>query len=287
VKYAFVREHQTEHAISALCRVLTLSRSAYYAWLKAPVSERSKADAQLTEQITQVHEKSRGAYGAIKTWRALTQIGVCVGKHRVARLRAQAGIEAARKRRFRKTVQHRQFSYDFPDLLQRNFTASAPNTVWVGDMTYIRTRQGLLLLAMLIDVFSRKVVGWAFGDRPTAQLHEAALTMAIAQRRPKPGLVHHTDRGVQYRSTTYRALTAKAGIVQSMSGKKSAYDNAMAESFFSTLKNEWVHHRDFFTREQGMLESFDYIETFYNRTRIHQSLGYQTPTQFEAQYHAS
>jgi putative transposase len=287
VKYAFVKEHQTEHAISALCGALKLSRSGYYRWSKHPISERSKQDAMLTKQISELHQKSRGAYGAVKTWHALKHAGVCVGKHRVARLRVQAGIEATRKRRFRKTVEHRQFTHDFPDLLERNFTACAPNTVWVGDMTYIRTRQGFLLLAILIDVYCRKVVGWSFGDKPTAQLHEAALSMAVAQRRPAKGLIHHTDRGVQYRSQSYRALATKAGIVQSMNGRKSAYDNAMAESFFSTLKNELIHHRDFTTREQGMIESFDYIETFYNRSRIHQSLGYKTPAQFEAAYHAS
>jgi putative transposase len=283
VRYAFVKENTSAHAIATLCRTLALSRSGYYAWATATPSQRSVEDERLRTQITQLHDRSRGAYGALKTWQALRQAGVCVGKHRVARLRLQAGIKAKRKRRFRKTVEHRQLAHDFPDLLNRQFSAAAPDKVWVGDMTFIRTRQGWHHLAILMDVYSRCVVGWAFGDRPNAKLHENALRMAISQRRPKKGLIHHTDRGVQYRSASYRALTQKAGIVQSMSGRKSAYDNAMAESFFSTLKNEWMHHRDLRTREQSEAEGFDFIELYYNRQRIHQSLGYKTPVQFEAQ----
>jgi putative transposase len=288
VKYAFVQQHSTHHSVSALCASVRVSRSGYYAWLQSErqPSARSQHDAVLLQAIQAVHQQHRGAYGALKTWKHLSAQGYEGGKHRVARLRQAAGIEAQRKRRFRVSTAHHKSAQASPDLLNRQFTAEAPNRVWVGDMTFVRTRQGWLHLALLLDVYSRRVVGWAMGDSPNAALHEAALTMAIEQRQPGVGLIHHTDRGMLYRTGSYRALLGKAGMCQSMSGRKSAYDNAMAESFFSNLKNEWVHHCDYATREQARSSIFDYIELFYNRHRIHQSLGYQTPAQFEESYFA-
>jgi putative transposase len=287
VKYAFIRDRSAEHSVAALCRGLNVSRSGYYEWLNRAPSTRSQQNAALLDKIKGLHQRCRGAYGAVKTWKQLHAQGVTVGKHRVARLRAQAGIEANRKRRFRVSVAHRKTAEASPDLLNREFHATQPDRVWVGDMTFVRTRQGWLHLAMLMDVYSRRVVGWSMSESPNAALHDAALAMAIEQRTPRAGLIHHTDRGVLYRTGSYRTLLQKAGMQQSMSGRKSAYDNAMAESFFSNLKNELVHHRDFATREQAKAEIFDYIELFYNRQRIHQSLGYQTPAQFEALHRAS
>jgi putative transposase len=282
VKYAFIQDNLESHSVTALCRCLAVSRSGYYEWTTRQPSARQQADAALLELITQVHEQHRGAYGAVKTWRCLQQRGVAAGKHRVARLRAAAGIEAKRKKRFRVIVEHHKSAQAGPDLLNRVFESPGPDQVWVGDMTFIRTRQGWLHLAMLMDVYSRRVVGWAMGDKANGPLHEAALVMALEQRRPKPGLIHHTDRGMMYRTSAYRQLMQDAQIRPSMSGRKSAYDNAMAESFFSNLKNELVHHSDFMTRDEGKMEVFDYIELFYNRHRIHQSLDYLTPVQFEA-----
>lgn len=287
MKYAFIREQSHSHTVTALCRTLQLSRSSYYDWLKGPRSARHRQEASLLKQIEHVHRDSRGAYGALKTWKLLQARGVACGKHRVARLRAQAGIEAKRKRRFRVKVEHHKSASASPDLLDRQFSAPAPDRVWVGDMTFIRTRQGWLYLAMLMDVYSRRVVGWSMGARPDSALHERAFAMAVEQRSPDSGFIHHTDRGMLYRTSSYRRLLDQAGARQSMSGRKSAYDNAMAESFFSSLKNELVHHRDFATREQAMMEIFDYIELFYNRNRIHQALGYRTPVAFEAMYNAS
>ena len=301
MRYAFIQEQQFEparfkqtnsvnysvtHSVVALCRSLQVSRSGYYDWLTREPSARDAQDRTLLATIEHAHAKHRGNYGALKTWKYLGSQGIAAGKHRIARLRAQAGIEATRKRRFRRTVEHRKTPEIGPDLLNRVFTASAPNRVWVGDMTYVRTRQGWLHLAMMMDVYSRKIVGWAMGAHPNAPLHDAALRMAIEQRRPDAGLIHHTDRGLLYRTGSYRSLLGAAAMVQSMSGRKSAYDNAMAESFFSNLKNELVHHCDFQTRHEAQLAIFDYIEMFYNRNRIHQSLGYKTPVQFEAQYRA-
>jgi putative transposase len=245
-----------------------------------------QANALLLTQIKAVHTQYRQAYGAVKTWKHLNKVGIVCGKHRIARLRVEAGIEAKRKTRFRLTVEHHKTPQAAPDLLNRQFTTDSPNRAWVGDMTFIRTRQGWLHLAVLLDLYSRKVVGWAFGNKANTELHQAALGMAITQRKPQAGLIHHTDRGAVYSAAPYRAQLAQTHIVQSMNGRKTAYDNAVAESFFSNLKNEWVHHHDFNTREEAGLAIFDYIECFYNTQRIHQSLGYLTPVEMEKRYHA-
>jgi putative transposase len=248
VKYAFIHKTSHCHSVAALCRCLGVSRSGYYDWSGRCPSQRQRSDAQLLKSIEAIHQQHRGAYGALKTYRQLQGQGISAGKHRVARLRSQAGIEAKRKQRF---------------------------------------RQGWLHLAMLLDVYSRRAVGWAMGDRPNVPMHEAALAMSLEQRRPEAGLIHHTDRGILYRTVTYKAMMAKAGIRASMSGRKSAYDNAMAESFFSNLKNELVHHCDFATRQEAMTAVFDYVELFYNRRRIHQSLNYHCPVQFEKMYYGA
>jgi len=266
--------------------VLQVSRSGYYGWTKRKPSQRRIADQQLLQHIRTIHRQYRQAYGAVKTWRHLNRIGIVCSKHRVARLRVKAGIEAQRKRRFRLTVEHHKTPQAAPDLLQRQFSTTSPNCAWVGDMTFIRTRQGWLHLAVLLDLFSRKVVGWAMGVKANTALHQAALQMAVMQRKPQAGLIHHTDRGAVYSAAPYREQLAKARMIPSMNGRKTAYDNAVAESFFSNLKNEWVHHHDFNTREEAKLAIFDYIECFYNTQRIHQSLGYLTPVEMEKQYHA-
>jgi len=220
----------------------------------------------------------------LKTWLALNEAGIPCGKHRVARLRREAGIVAKREARFRVTVEHHQTPQAAPDLLNRQFQAPAPDRVWVGDMTFIRTREGWLYLAILLDLFSRRVVGWSMGAKPDHTLCLDALGMACEQRRPEVGLIHHTDRGATYSARGYRERMAEAGIRASMSGRKSAYDNAVAESFFSNLKNELIHHFSFRTRDEARSAIFDYIELFYNRKRIHQSLGYRTPAQVEREW---
>jgi len=287
VKYAFIRQHGEELGILPLCHTLHVSRSGYYDWLGRTPSARIQANNELLEHIRAVHTQYRQAYGALKTWLHLNSIGIVCGKHRVARLRKLAGIEARRKRRFRLMVEHHHTPQTAPDLLQRQFSSGAPNRAWVGDMTFIRTRQGWLHLVVLLDLFSRKVVGWAMGDRATTALHQAALTMAITQRNPEAGLIHHTDRGTVYSAPSYREQLAQARMQPSMNGRKTAYDNAVAESFFSNLKNEWVHHHDFMTREDAKLAIFDYIECFYNRNRIHQSLRYRAPDEVEKLYYGA
>jgi transposase InsO family protein len=235
----------------------------------------------LIERIREVHQESRQAYGAVKTWLELKARGIACGKHRVARLRRQAGIEAKRKRRFRITVEHHYTAPAAPNLVKRQFHASQPNRIWVGDVTFIRTRGGFLHLAVLLDLYSRRVVGWAMGERPNLPLAMNALNMALLQRLPQAGLVHHTDQGPLYSAHAYRERLSASGLSPSMSAKGNAYDNAVAESFFSNLKNELVHHCDFASREEARSAIFDYIEIFYNRQRLHQTLGYVSPTLFE------
>jgi transposase InsO family protein len=284
VKYAFMREHLRQFSVSAMSRVLKVSRSGFYDWCSRTQSSRRQADAGLLSHIRQIHLAHRQSYGAIKTWLALNDAGIPCGKHRVARLRREAGILAKREARFRVTVEHHHTPQAAPDLLDRQFQAPAPDRVWVGDMTFIRTREGWLYLAILLDLFSRRVVGWSMGAKPDHALCLGALGMACEQRRPQAGLIHHTDRGATYSARGYRERMAEAGIRASMSGRKSAYDNAVAESFFSNLKNELIHHFSFRTRDEARSAIFDYIELFYNRKRIHQSLGYRTPAQVELEW---
>lgn len=283
MKYAFIKEHDNEFRVVRMCSVLRVSRSGYYHWVGRPESTRARADRELLVQIRRVHLQARRAYGAVKTWDALREQGIACGKHRVARLRRREGIEAQRKRRFRLTVENHHTTAPAPNLVQRQFSVSEPNRIWVGDMTFIRTRAGFLYLAVLLDLFARKVVGWSMHDRPNLEVALRALDMALEQRRPTPGLVHHTDQGPLYSAYAYRERMRAHGLVPSMSGRGNCYDNAVAESFFSTLKNELVHHCDFASREAARAAIFDYIEVFYNRQRKHQTLGYLSPAQFEQQ----
>lgn len=281
MKYGFIARHRRQFHLSAMCRVLHVSRSGFYEWQGRAPSARTIANRQLLGDICRMHEQSRQAYGAVKTWKALNQAGIACGKHRVARLRSESGIEAQRKRRFRVTVEHHKIAQAAPDRIERRFHANQPNLVWVGDMTFVRTRAGWLYLAIMLDLYSRKVVGWSMGDRPNEALTLGALNMAIEHRSPKPGLIHHTDQGGIYRSNEYRDRLASAGMLPSMGSKGTAYDNAVAESFFSNLKNELIHHADFASREAARAAIFSYIELFYNRQRIHQTLGYISPVAFE------
>jgi putative transposase len=263
-----------------MCKVLHVSRSGYYEWRDRPESERSRQERVLLAEIRRVHESHKQAYGAVKTWRSLRKAGIACGKNRVARLRSLAGIEARRKRKFRLAYQSRQHTA-VPNLLRAPFAASGSNKVWVVDVTFIPTRAGWLYLAVLVDLYSRLVVGWSMKERPNQELVNEALMMAVEQRRPEPGLIHHSDQGRLYASTIYTQLLSRFGMVPSMSRRGNCYDNAVAESFFSSLKNELIHHRDYHTRDQARTEIFEYIELFYNRRRIHQSLDYETPLMYD------
>lgn len=281
MKYRFIQAHQGQHRMGRLCQVLAVSRSGYYAWRHRPASARARANACLVERMTQLHRQMKERYGAIKLWRTLVAAGVPCGRHRVARLRRQHGLLARRVRRFRVVIEHHQFAPPAPNRLQQVFIAPAPNRIWAGDLTAIATRAGWVYLAVILDLYSRRVIGWAMSPRPDQQVALTALQMALTHRRPRPGLIHHTDQGATYTSGAYQRHLVQTGLVASMSRKGNCYDNAVVESFFSTLKNELVHERDYHTREEAQAEVFEFIEVFYNRQRLHQTLGYVSPVQFE------
>ena len=264
-----------------MCAVLQVSRSGYYAWRRRPDSRRAQANRTLVERMRQLHAQTKERYGAVKLWRALSALGVACGRHRVARLRRLHGLVARRVRRFRTVLEQHQFAPPAPNRLQQVFVASAPNRIWAGDLTAIATRAGWLYLAVLLDLYSRRVIGWAMSATPDKQVAVRALRMAVERRQPPPGLIHHTDQGALYTSVAYQRLVEQTGLVASMSRKGNGYDNAVVESFFSTLKNELVHERDYHTRDDARAEVFEFIEVFYNRQRLHQTLGYVSPVQFE------
>lgn len=281
MKYGFIRAHQDQFSVSRMCVVLKVSRNGYYDWRDRPESKRSRENRAVLNQIREVHTRSRQAYGALKTWRDLKSEGFKWGRHRIARLRREAGIEARRKRRFRITTQSRAGVVAAKDRLKQRFKAKAVNRVWVGDITFVPTAEGWLYLAVLIDMYSRRVVGWAMSERIDQQLVLDALNMALLQRRVKPGLIHHTDQGRQYSSAAYQTVLERHGMIASMSRRGNCYDNAVAESFFSSLKNELIHHTTFRTRDEARTAIFEHIEVFYNRQRRHQSLDYSSPVDYE------
>jgi len=232
-------------------------------------------------EIRTIHQESRQAYGSLKTWKTLNSLGLVCCKHRVVRLRRVHGIEAKRRRRFKVTTNSRSTEAIAPNLLNRRFQIERPNRVWLGDVTFVATRAGWLYLAVLLDLYSRKVIGWSMSERNDKRLALDALEMALMRRRPDSEVLHHTDRGSIYASDEYREKMGRHRLVSSMSRKADCYDNAVAESFFSTLKNELVCGSVFESRDRARSEIFDYIERFYNRQRIHQSLNYRTPDEME------
>jgi transposase InsO family protein len=276
-----MRGHQEQFKVSPMCRALLVSRSGYYSWRNRKESKRSEQNRTVLIEIKKVHEENREAYGAVKTWQELKAQGIECGRHRVARLRRQAGIEARRKRRFRITTQSRAGLVAAENKLNQRFEVGTADRAWVGDITFIATGSGWLYLAVLLDLYSRRVVGWAMSERIDQQLVLDALIMGLGQCRAQAGLIHHTDQGRQYSSTAYVEMLKRHGMIQSMSRRGNCYDNAAAESFFSSLKNELVNHYSFKTREEARTAVFEYIEVFYNRQRRHQSLDYVSPVDYE------
>lgn len=264
-----------------MCKVLRVSKSGYYAWRTRPLSKRDLFDKSLTEEIRRIHIESRENYGALKTWKTLIFKGIHCGKHRVARLRRISGIESKRRKRFKVTTLSKNTEWIAPNVLNRCFNIAKPNKVWVGDVTFLATRDGWLYLAVLLDLYSRKVIGWSMSDRNNKQLVINALNMAVERRQPRSEVLHHTDRGSIYGSDEYRNELTAHGLVPSMSRKGDCYDNAVAESFFSTLKNEIGYNHQFTSREHAKSEVFKFIEIFYNRQRLHQALNYSTPEAME------
>jgi len=282
VRYSFIREHRRQFRVAAMCRVLKVSKAGYYAWLFRPVSPRQQANRALVIQIKAAHRRSRRTYGRRRIHLQLQRDGVACSRNRVGRLMRSQGLCGLRRRKFKATTNSR---HSFPvasNLLARNFTASAPDQVWVSDITYLACEQGWEYLATVMDLYSRRIVGWAMQSTLERSLTLRALEMAIAQRRPAPGLIHHSDRGVQYACGDYQAALKRQGMVPSMSRKGDCWDNAPKESFFGTLKCELGLHSLRPPREHAHRKVFEYIEVFYNRQRMHSSLGYLSPAAFEA-----
>lgn len=287
MKYQFIEKHRKQNSISRICMILGIKRSSYYAWKKRKPSQRKQDNQALIEHIRRVYKKYCKTYGSPRVYIQLKKEGISCNEKRIARLMRQDGIKGQRK--YRKVITT-DSKHDFPvapNVLNREFEAEKPNQKWVGDITYIPTDEGWLYLASILDLFSRRIVGWATSDLIDATLVEKALRMALYQRQPGRGLLHHSDRGSQYASHQIRNILAANQIIVSMSGKGNCYDNAVMESFWGTLKNEWVNYQKYQTRSQARTDIFSYIEGFYNTVRLHSSLGYLSPAEFEAkfQYH--
>ena len=281
MRYRFVQQHQDEFPVSRMCHVLSVSRSGFYAWQRRPPSQRTQVNQELVAYMRRLHQQTREAYGARKMWQALKREGWECGRHRIARLRRQAGLVALRRRRYVRTVQSRQELPTIPNRLNQQFRVSRKNRVWAADLTFIPTQAGWLYVAVLLDLYSRRVVGWGMSDRQSPAVVLEAWRMAWQQRRPAAGLLHHSDQGNQYTASLYQTVLTRRGVVLSFSRKGNCDDNAVVESFFSTLKNELTRHRQFHDRAEARQAIFEYIESFYNRQRLHQALGYRSPEEFE------
>jgi len=268
-----------------MCRVLDVTRSGFYAWLGRGESKRCQDDARLQPLIRSIYEGHRLVYGAPRVHQALKKSGESCSRKRVARLMRSMGLRSKATRRFKVKTTDSQHDHPIaPDLLKRNFTAEAPNRVWVTDITYISTNEGWLYLAVIMDLFSRKIVGWSMSSGMDVSLVLAALQMAVESRRPPPGCIIHSDRGSQYACAEFRAALAAHGLLPSMSRCGDCYDNAAAESLHHSLKTECVLLHDYQTRDEARASVFDYIERFYNRQRMHSSIGYKSPVEFELAY---
>jgi putative transposase len=281
VRFRFIQRYAKRFAVRSLCELLGVSRSGYYAWCGRPPSKRAREDRLLMALIEATHKASRGIYGYRKVHACLPKEIPC-GRDRVARLMRQIGLRGKQKRRHMGTTQSKHKLPVADNLLHQDFTATSANQKWCADLTFIWTAEGWLYLAAIEDLYSRFIVGWALESRLTDVVTLKALAMALGRRPAMPGLIHHSDRGGQYASNAFKANLERAGIVQSMSGAGNAYDNAPIESFFSRLKNELIHHRDYRTRDEARRDIFEYIEVFYNRQRVHSALGYRSPIEFEA-----
>jgi len=264
-----------------MCEVLDVSRSGYYAWRGRSPSEREMANRRLYKKIKAVYDEGDGNYGSPRIYDVLEARGVVCSENRIARLMRLRGLRAKQEEAFKVTTKRNKAHPVAPNRLKRNFEADCPNEVWLSDITYIRTQQGWLYLAVVMDLYSRRIIGWAMSDRMTGELTIKALRMALKQRDVQPGLIHHSDQGSQYTDSGYQQLLKDWRIQASMNGVGAYYDNAPMESFFGTLKTERVHHRTYRTRTEARIDIFSYIEGFYNRRRIHTSLGSVSPLAYE------
>jgi len=285
VKYAMMKELQEDYPVPFMCRIYDVSSSGYYAWLGRPPSKRAQEEARLEVEILAAHQRTRETYGPERLQEDLADNGVKTTVHRVKRIRRKLGIRCKQKRKFKATTNSNHTLPVAPNLLEQKFTATAPNQVWLTDITYIPTDEGWLYLAGHKDLFSGDLVGYAMSERMTKNLVSQSLFRGVAAKRPPRGLIHHSDRGSQYCAHEYRKLLDQFGMVASMSRRGNCYDNAPMESFWGLLKNELVHHRRFKTRADAIQSITEYIEIFYRRQRKQARLGYLSPAAFERQFY--
>ena len=283
MRYGCIDRRRARYPVRMMCRLLQVSASGYYAWRSRPKSARAQQDRELVSKIRRIHEASKGVYGSPRVHAELVAEGIRVGRHKVARLMRLERLRGCPKRRFRVTTQREPAHPVAENLLQQDFTAAAPNQRWAADITYISTAQGWLYLAVVMDLYSRRIVGWSMSRWMSRRLVIDALGMALAARRPDGSLIHHSDRGGQYTSDDFRDELARHGIDCSMSGSANCYDNAVVESFFGLLKRERVNRVRYRTRDEARADLFEYIEVFYNRKRRHGYLGKVSPADFEEQ----
>lgn len=279
--FRLIHAERARFRVAFSCRVLGVSRSGYYRWAQSSPSPRAQADVRLAAEVRDVHREHRGRYGSPRVHQELRARGRRVSRKRVARLMRQEGLCGRAPRRFRHTTDSRHGHRIAPNRLARDFSAEAPNRVWVGDMTYVPTSDGWLYLAVLIDLFSRRVVGWAMSDRIDTKLALEALQDAVSRRTPEPGLIHHTDRDCRYASDDYRLALSNAGMVCSMSGKADCWDNAVAESFFATLEKELLARSPLQSRAETRRAIAEYVDRYYNDTRRHSYLDFVSPLEHE------
>jgi len=284
MKFAFIRAEKAFFKVAVLCRLLGVTRQGYYAFERRGRSARVRADEQLRERVRVLHTESRGTYGSPRVHAALRNEGRRVGKGRVERILRSLGLRGRTPRRWRATTRSNPKHAVVGNSLDRDFTATRPNERWVTDISYVLTDEGWCYLAAILDLYSRSVVGWALDTTLSTKLPLAALDMAIRRRRPSAGLLHHSDRGCQYTSDEYRSALANLGVTVSMSRKGNCWDNAVAESFFATIKTELVYRQRWASRTELRAAVFEYIEVFYNRRRLHSSIGYKTPAEVENDY---
>ena len=281
MKYQFIKDNSSGFSVEGMAAALNVSRSGYYAWLSRPRSRRAEDNIRLDVEIKSVYERSQRRYGSVKITRELLKRGKKYSRNRVASRMREMGVASKARKKFKATT-HSKHNYPVaPNLLNRNFTASAPNEVWVSDITYIRTKSGWSYLTVFIDLFSRIVTGWAISTSLNHEMVLEAFQKAFWRRKPGKGLIVHSDQGVQYACDEFRKTLKKHGFIQSMSRKGDCWDNAVAESFFKTVKTEWAYHIDFQDIHHVKREAFEYLEMFYNRERLHATLAYQSPAEYE------
>lgn len=282
MKYAWIERQHDGWPVEWMCEALGVSSAGYSAWKHGGKCSKRLTDGQLLALIRSIHAETRGAYGAPRIWEELKARGIPAGKERIRKLMQMHGIRARHKRRYRATTDSKHSFPVAPNVLNRQFRTVRPDQAWVADITYLPTAEGWLYLAAVMDLHTRMIVGWAMDSWMTRDLVISALRMAWFRRKPKAGLIHHSDRGSQYASHDYQAVLKEYGITASMSRKGNCWDNAPMESFFNSLKNERTHHQRYATREEARRDTFEYIEVFYNRSRRHSALGYQSPAEFHA-----